>query len=99
VVQHNPITHAVEVRPQSSCSANDAYQSQQCDVRETKRPETDLGIATELHDPQDLIDEIFVGARRLSQRELPPDFQERLLAAIESDDIWADEPPLFLRDR
>lgn len=46
-------------------------------------------------DPQDLIDEIFIGARRLQPRELPPDFQERLLAAIESD-VWADPAPLFL---
>jgi hypothetical protein len=47
-------------------------------------------------DPQDLIDEIFIGAARLLPRELPTDFQERLLAAIESDDVWVDEPPLFL---
>jgi hypothetical protein len=50
-------------------------------------------------DPQDLIDEIFIGAARLQPRELPSDFQERLLAAIESDDVWVDEPPLFLRDQ
>jgi hypothetical protein len=48
-------------------------------------------------DPQDLIDEIFIGARRLPQRELPADFQERLLAAIESDAVFADPRPLFLQ--
>jgi hypothetical protein len=47
--------------------------------------------------PQDLIDEIFIGAQRLQPRVLPPDFHARLLEAIESDEIWADEPPLFLQ--
>ena len=47
-------------------------------------------------DPQDLIDEIFIGARRLV-RNLPPDFQARFMAAIESDWVWEDPPPLFLQ--
>jgi hypothetical protein len=104
VVSHNPITHAVEVRPQVSPPAPERCEycgdgkytglpgnaCENCMNTGLKYPEkADLGT--------DHISEIFVGARRLPQRELPADFQQRLLAAIESDEIWQDEPPLFLR--
>jgi hypothetical protein len=64
------------------------------DTMQESRP---AHLPTGTSDPQALIDEIFIGAARLLPRELPPDFQERLLAAIESDAVFADPPPLFLQ--
>jgi hypothetical protein len=107
VIGHNPITHAVEVRPQVSDGKDVPAQMQgsnDCGLaRDDVKPGDTMQESRPAHpptgasDPQDLIDEIFVGARRLQSRTLPPDFQQRLLAAIESDEIWADEAPLFLK--
>jgi hypothetical protein len=96
VIGHNPITHAVEVRPQVSCG--DGRSSHQAKAGSDQL--ADVGTASNPHEATDCtenISEIFAGAKRLPPRELPPDFQQRLLAAIESDEIWADEAPLFLR--
>jgi hypothetical protein len=92
-VTHNAVTHAVEVRPQIQ-SSDGAGESR-------PRPEIDVGpgasrsssgsvnaeawVAPSLSEATDCIGEIFVGARRLQPRELPPDFHARLLEAIESD--------------
>jgi hypothetical protein len=50
-------SHCSDGRPiQSSCGGQSAHQSQRCDVRETNRPEMDVGVAP---DPQEafVIDE------------------------------------------
>ena len=91
VIGHNPITHAVEVRPLLTAEITSS---------EPGGFNIPCAPGENLLDATDHIGEIFVGARRLPQRELPADFQQRLLAAIESDQVWADEAPLFLqRDR
>jgi hypothetical protein len=91
VVSHNPVTHAVEVRPQVSPGVDEtSHNSGERDL--SVMPDSAPGEST------DCIGEIFVGAQRLPPAALPPDMQA-LLDAIENDQIWADEAPLFLRDQ
>jgi len=102
VVQHNPITHAVEVRPQVSDGV--VKPSALGKAPEIANPEASRPHLAELASgPSDSIEdisEIFIGAQRLHRTitPLPPDMQA-LLDTIENDQIWADEAPLFLRDQ
>ena len=96
VCRHNAITQAVEIRPDNYPRAA-AEPLTESTVHGGRRDRPNR----ELDSPdggQNHIGEIFVGARRLSPRVLPLDFQA-LLDAITADEIYADPPPLFLRQR